>query len=99
MANKTHTPGPWRASPQPIMGSYCVTRWPDSDEYLNVAEVDRIEDARLIAAAPDLLAALQAARPIVEKWCHTQGDNAAFFADVLGPIDAAIAKATGADNG
>ena len=59
MTNETHTPGPWRASPPPIMGAYCVTRWPDSDEYSNVAEVERIEDARLIAAAPDLLEALR----------------------------------------
>lgn len=52
-------------------------------------------NARLIAAAPDLLEALIAARNIVEKWCHTQGDSQTLFDEYLAPIDTAIAKAKG----
>jgi hypothetical protein len=35
---------------------------------------------------------LRKARPLVEKWCHYQGDHPALFKQYLGPIDAALAK-------
>lgn len=57
---------------------------------LSVAELRFLQDAA------DLLrrqsAALEYARPLVEKWCHYQGDNAQFFADTLAPIDAALGR-------
>jgi hypothetical protein len=34
--------------------------------------------------------ALRDARPLVEKWCHYQGDHPALFEQYLGPIDAAL---------
>lgn len=54
-----------------------------------------LADAHLIASAPDLYAAVVYAVPLVEKWCHTQGDNAEFHAETLAPLRAALAKARG----
>jgi hypothetical protein len=34
--------------------------------------------------------ALRDARPLVEKWCHYQGDHPKLFQQYLGPIDAAL---------
>lgn len=49
--------------------------------------------AHKIAAVNELEAALEFARPLVEKWCHYQGDTQALFDQYLGPVDAALAKA------
>lgn len=54
----------------------------------NMAPSERLANAALIAAAPDLLAALQFARRIL-------GANECGTDDVLAPIDDAIAKAKG----
>ena len=81
-----HTPGPWKVSPPCKLSSrYSV--------YHNgpVVYVDRGEDARLIAAAPDLLAALQMVNRI---WSHDQTANLAPDSPVA-IVRAAIAKATG----
>lgn len=48
----------------------------------------RIE--RLEAENERLRAALTYARPLVEKWCHYQGNNQAFFRETLAPIDEAL---------
>jgi hypothetical protein len=37
--------------------------------------------------------ALNYALPIVEKYAHTQGDNAAFHAEITAPIRAALSQA------
>lgn len=83
-----HTPGPWRAKQ---LGSYgqpgWVLLWPDKggahmrrlDYQGNFTE----QDARLLAAAPDLLVALQAVVRVA--------DRATFEFDLA---RAAIAKAT-----
>lgn len=34
--------------------------------------------------------ALEHAKPIVEKWCHYQGNNKEFHADMIRPIDKSI---------
>ena len=81
MTDTRHTPGPWRIGDAgftvfgpPKPGALAET----------IAPVKSRANARLIAAAPDLLAALQAALPIggPHRWWH---DDAR----------AAIAKATG----
>lgn len=57
----------------------------------------RIADARLIAAAPDLLAAAQLGLRIAMGW-YENGDYAGSGEDILeemAPIRAALAKATG----
>ncbi len=70
---KTHTPGPWQVIDNRSMnGNY----WIGTDAWTSHAEVrmgcgeaaelgDELANAKLIAAAPDLLAALQ---EIVMKW-------------------------------
>jgi hypothetical protein len=82
-----HTPGPWklRHVPERFDGStYCVD-WSDDQE--EVAEIVHGEaNARLIAAAPDLLEALQACF----EYGAMTGDD--WVAD---RAEAAIAKATG----
>lgn len=56
--------------------------------------VEQISNARLIAAAPDLLAALESAELAVEQLCQGQDPaNQCWF--VLTEIRAAIAKAKG----
>lgn len=50
-----HTPGPWSEP-----GTFGATRFEVQGSNRRVAVVDTIEDARLIAAAPELLEALQA---------------------------------------
>ena len=86
-----HTPGPW---------TYC----PDEDDIPGHRERARVEfgrskwvnigphgndyDARLIAAAPDMLEALQAARIIL-------AEHEPHPLPVLGKVLAAIIKATG----
>ncbi len=77
-----HTPGPWKA--EPFAGGWNV--WPISSKKPDGSAIayDCTEaDARLIAAAPDLLAALLA---LVERGTDSPEHMAA---------EAAIAKATG----
>ncbi len=49
-----HTPGPWSEP-----GTFGATRFEVQGSNRRVAVVDTIEDARLIAAAPELLDALE----------------------------------------
>lgn len=97
-----HTPGPWTAHAEPCRGLRTdgngVVTAPCGDGVFVIAvptlnEYRREEceaNARLIAAAPELREALQAARP----WLAVQRDDDAGRM-VLGMIDAALAKATG----
>lgn len=92
-----HTPGPWRAGSLPT----CATGFIWSKDGTQIAaEIDKISDARLIAAAPDLLDALQSAAGHLQetlddpRWreMHPVG-----ICPVLDKVRAAIAKATGED--
>jgi len=58
----THTPGPWRVTSQ-------GTRWPTYVEGPDgqVAACETPEDARLIAAAPDLLAACKMQHEAIDR--------------------------------
>ena len=66
----THTPGPWKAAPLDPYRQYTLTDnegneiarvlRADQSEYAVINERETRLNARLIAAAPDLLAALQA---------------------------------------
>lgn len=112
----THTPGPWIAN---------STRWPEqvgccpltgrpygiAHKHLNVAAAKTLADARLIAAAPDLLAVLRLARAqlasylqeLVQSEIGQDGqvhDPDALLVieseqDLINQIDAAIVKAEG----
>jgi hypothetical protein len=88
-----HTPGPW--SIDPYLGVVACGR------IIALTGVDagfhRDANARLIAAAPDLLEVLKKSREGIESmttWEHAD-DPARPFSDCLKLIDAAIAKATG----
>ena len=84
-----HTPGPWRAAPQPgqTVGvhtfTHCVMAGDDA-----LADTLTEADAHLIAAAPDLLAACKAVRDLVEFHDVPR-------AEIWQIIDAAVAKAEG----
>ena len=98
---KQHTPGPWRVE----FG--CVYRvglrgyGPDGDEMSRIALMDRDNpltipterdaNARLIAAAPELL---KAGKCVIAAWLEaTPGGNIAEISPLLGKLRAAIAKA------
>lgn len=93
MTTNQHTPGPWYVTGSDVGGAMIVTndaivaRWPENGPLRG-----QVPNARLIAAAPDLLAALE----------HLLADARACEMDVgqysgsLIEARAAIAKATGA---
>lgn len=95
-----HTPGPWKAE------IHCVWGGPNLDRYVaatgtGIGEQEQQANARLIAAAPDLLAALEA----IEARISGTYDNPALMdfgplsidaeADCSAIARAAIAKARG----
>lgn len=84
-----HTPGPWEPVDMGRDGLICVM--PKSK--LAVADCCDMNDARLIAAAPDLLAALQYLADMVSS--SLAGDDYAPFSKCVNQARAAIAKATG----
>lgn len=95
-----HTPGPWKFGPlsgEILHGSYTVATMPNEYEDNAVDQWGSTQkalkgitsDARLIAAAPDLLAALEC----IAAW----GEGAKLTAGNVRMIRAAIVKATGGD--
>ena len=90
------TPGPWHTNgnSSPITGAITVYHRPFG--LGDIAEVHCIEDARLIAAAPELLAALYAIEPFIPKTSANEGGAAKHSANVRAAdaVRAAIAKAT-----
>lgn len=92
MTNAKHTPGPWEF--------YC-SGYDDSLRYRYVvrgekrlvANVLGATEARLIAAAPDMLGALKYVLPFVQGLHDETGGTGA---DALNLIEAVIAKAEGA---
>ena len=96
-----HTPGPWAVNPFAAQvdafnenggATVCELLWPT--EVRSEAETEA--NARLIAAAPDLLAALKALRRYITIRYSEFGEvlNEGAVTD-LATIDAAIAKAEG----
>ena len=90
-----HTPGPWfikRRTYDNETTYYRVTAsdgqgWSDN-RYMSVSGCIDEHDARLIAAAPELLEAVEAAMKLIERVMPIVGD-------VTRKARAAIAKATG----
>lgn len=98
-----HTPGPWAVNTRQGSRCVCIVQAEDND-WDNVCvnardtyprELMR-DDACLIAAAPDLLVACEAALPIVCSRIEYPGDPCEKIAD---GIRAAIAKARGGNDG
>ena len=103
-----HTPGPWRVI-EHSTGMLCVVG--DNDKslcsvgYNRTEGRDDIANARLIAAAPEMLAALQFAEPYIDEWIDMFDPSDEADQDVrkardecrrgLEQLRAAIAKATG----
>ena len=100
-----HTPGPWFAVAD--KGQTIIRTSRSSAAFSPLAIVkgdkrDTIKDqeanARLIAAAPDLLEAAQLALQIAESWIHDQLDGTSSIDGALlhlDPVRAAIARARG----
>jgi hypothetical protein len=94
MSDKKHTAGPWKwdgggyiDAPRECIAGINATGSPSESE----------ANARLIAAAPELLEACEAARTVWEQGCVDRGwkDHRNWIDDAKDLIDDAIAKATG----
>jgi len=86
--NKNHTPGPWVYYYEQIGNQHIV--WSDNSRIVSLSMNDDAEsNARLIAAAPDLLEALAVLTELVSFQICDDGHPAIINAR------AAIAKATG----
>ncbi len=83
-----HTPGPWSVWSDPEQKDQCQYIDAKGMAVAHVFGINREANARLIAAAPDLLEALI---EMVDDFGPTPSDR---FRS-LGPARAAIAKATG----
>lgn len=105
MSDAKHTPGPWAAA-----GASYIIRITAAGERAPVAEVampmgrsgpECSSNARLIAAAPDLLEALKACRQLIDEalpkfdWGRSSldGDAIRLLNETPGIVRAAIAKA------
>ena len=88
-----HTPGPWSWSTDTLENRCDQTLDSEATGYsiLYCCVKPREPNAMLMAAAPDLLDALEAARRLIELILPLEGD-------VSRQINRAIAKATGKNN-
>jgi hypothetical protein len=87
----THTPGPWEyVSGMVVKGEIPIARM-DRETPLT-APWERDRNARLCAAAPSMLSALESARELIT---HYLGTDVADVAETLGEIDRAIEGAKG----
>lgn len=84
-----HTPGPWHI--ENAAGGYEI--WPkdEGQTHSSIARVYRKDDARLIAAAPELLTELKELLQWLEKWPHQYAKDMSGY---IAACEAAIAKAT-----
>lgn len=93
-----HTPGPWRIDPRPFSGYGAVHV--SGGQYIvakalgqtQSCETEATANARLIAAAPDLLAALQS---IVASLAEHDDEGMIEHAEQMIAARTAIAEATG----
>ena len=102
-----HTPGPWRINTAIRAGEFDVKDANSSGGHAPIAKVrgdkrrtakQALANARLIAAAPDLLEAAKLGLREAEGWIRDQLEGTRMFDAAmkeLDPIRAAIAKATG----
>lgn len=97
MSEAKHTPGPWKTFDDP-KSNYGVQV--NADNAVKAKKVvcrvggpDRDANARLIAAAPDMLAALKEGAQCLEDVARDEGGWA--WEEVLDGMRTAIAKATG----
>jgi hypothetical protein len=88
-----HTRGPWTIEENEMMGRDIVSA---GSMALICTQVYSPDDARLIAAAPELLAALVSAKEALDNcpWSDTVFDAD----DIRLKVESAIAKATGSES-
>jgi hypothetical protein len=105
MTEKTHTPGPWRVSQTYPLGDYCIHAAGIPQQLAYLAE-SKVKDwpleanARLIAAAPDMLAALRNVQKLIAEAALTgfnykDGDWPERLFESQQVTSAAIESATG----
>ena len=92
-AQAKHTPGPWRATEKTITAPETEDRLGMECRLYGGNGRDNRANARLIAGAPDLLAALQRIVAVLDK--QVASPHLAERASPLAQAKAAIAKATG----
>lgn len=89
-----HTPGPWIAGPRPLYGTGLPVMADNGRQVASVTQVRGdhavLANARLIAAAPDLLAALKA---IVKSLADYDDEGMIEHAEPIIAARSAIAKA------
>jgi len=99
----THTQGPWKVIEHGKgMGKHCVSTANAAPIPAVICEINtksvgtndeiRLANARLIAAAPDMLAALKSLVLETSHFIHGDGTNGAIVANELRNAIAAIAK-------
>jgi hypothetical protein len=93
----THTPGPWTSGGFAIVSDRPYPQWREiatvACDPRDLSDPEAAANARLIAAAPELLSAL---REIVH-YDEGSSEQGSYGYDVLGRCKAAIAKAEGRD--
>jgi hypothetical protein len=96
MSDQKHTPGPWKAVVPRNMQN-CAYIDPLQSEDCMEGPFD-IEDARLIASAPEMLDALkQSLGKLRTRWPHLSGKDRVWVAELAETIETAIIKAEGRD--
>lgn len=104
-----HTPGPWvvrDGQPFVIVGpiGYALAICYNQEGMNGEPVYDRAANARLIAAAPDLLAACEAARDWLRAWFrvvtleHFQDAEALDLDGLMGQLNSTIARARGEED-
>ena len=95
-----HTKGPWFVTPdgfrvtdKPVWFDQNGSRHGETPNIVIFAETQA--NARLIAAAPDMLEALQVVEALHKRYCDRVGAQDQWARDVQNKARAAIAKATG----
>ena len=94
MTDSKHTPGPWAVVDDYGMAFEIESRT-SGVARVSTADVRAEANARLIAAAPDMLAALLETQSLIAAWRDGGDVDAALEELKYRAIDTAIAKATG----
>lgn len=106
MTQTTHTPGPWKVYSSAAPNYPATVAFMDGANEMTICDVTETgaQHARLIAAAPDLLAALKSVVEFIADEVEQRGlagSNMSDYEDeavqALYRVEAAIAKATGAN--
>jgi hypothetical protein len=96
--NAKHTPGPWRAEAEGCLTSHSLPVIVKSNGHLVAQLCDRnVANARLIAAAPELLEALQLCKRALYSgyMSETSENRSGIYSNAYEVADATIRKAKG----